>query len=138
MKNSNLLSIFLFVFAYFLWAAVGCKVTFVPGKSQAQIDLLTKIQSDANTIFTNSDLSYAGNEPAIFNVNNEIDSLIVFDQKRKKTVIVNQDLAIQTIFNEDATEWQTKGNISVNDANTYRSYFKSIVDPRLISEQSLK
>jgi hypothetical protein len=138
-SNSELNSYLLFIISVALCIlAFSCKVTFVPGKSQVQIDLLNKIQSDDSTIFANPDLSFAANESALTNVNNEVDSLLSFDQKRKKKIIIHQDIEIQTVFNSDATEWQSRGTISHNTAAKYRDDFKSIVDPRMVSETFLK
>ena len=116
----------------------SCHVKFVPGKSQQQIDLTQHIQDEANSVFTNSDLSFATNEPALIQINTDIDSLLSYDQLRKKKIIVNQDLQIQSVFNSDANAWQTKGSISPGIANSYKIYFKSIIDPRIVSENSLK
>jgi hypothetical protein len=116
---------------------VSCKVTFVPTQSPAALSLLSQIQTDANVIWTSTNLAF--NSAAYLNVDNEIASLITLDKSRVKSgTILNQDLRIQKIFSEYESEHSIKGTIVESQANTYNVYFKSIVDPRIVSENSLK
>ena len=131
MKIKNIVLISLLFFG------IGCTVKFVPTKSQPALDLLTQIETDANSIWTSTNLAF--NSAAYLRVDNEIASLITLDKGRMKSgTILNQDLRIQKVFSEYESEHSLKGTIVESEANTYNKYFKSIVDPRIVSENSLK
>lgn len=115
--------------------AFSCNVQFVPTKSQTALDLVSVIQSDANKAF--SELNY--NAGYYSQVNDEIDSLISFDKSRAKSGdILKEDAVIQKLFKEYQGEHQTKGEIAESEVSVYKAYFKSAIDPRIISENSLK
>lgn len=121
----------------------GCKVTFVPTKSQTAIDAINKIQTDANTLYSNiseaSDKSFNTYEQPYLTIDTEIDSLIAFDSRRAKAgVIIKQDKTIQSLFDEYKNEHQQKVSITNSEIQVYQSYLKSVIDPRLISENSLQ
>lgn len=119
----------------FIATIVSCKVTFVPTKSQTALDMIQQIQQDANNAF------YIANydEAAYSKGSDDIDSLISFDKSRAKaSFILKQDDRIKTLFDEFRSEHKTKGSIIATEQDTYKSYFKSAIDARTISEQSLK
>ena len=115
--------------------AIGCNVQFVPTKSQTALNMVSQIQFDANKAF--AEFNY--NEDFYTQTSNEIDSLKAFDKSRAKSkVISNQDEAIERMFNEFWIEHRNKGKISNSESQLYKVYFKSVIDPRIISENSLK
>jgi hypothetical protein len=124
--------LFLFLF---IATIVSCKVTFVPTKSQTALDMIQQIQQDANNAFytsTYDDVAYS-------KCSDGIDSLISFDKSRAKAgFILKQDYRIKTLFDEFRSEHKAKGSIVATEQDTYKSYFKSAIDARTISENSLK
>jgi len=122
---------FLFAIGFFC----SCKVTFVPPKSSEAVDLLNNISRDGAIAL--SDLTF--NQLEYDAAANEIGALIALDQTRQKAgKLVNQDLQIQKLFTEYETEHRNKVTIVQSESNTYNKYFKSVVRPRVISENSLK
>jgi hypothetical protein len=120
---------------FFAVSMLGCKVTLVPAKSPEALDLLTNIQRDGAIAL--SDLNF--NQVEYASVDAEIGALIVLDQTRTKAgKFVTQDINIQTLFTKYETEHRTKGTIVESESNTYNKYFKSVIRPRVISENSLK
>lgn len=116
-------------------AIFSCKVTWVPTKSVTALSMIQKIQDDANNAFYTNPY----NESAYSYVSDEIDSLISFDKARIKSGnILTQDKSIKTLFDEFKSEHSAKNNIVKSEQDTYRAYFKSVISPRLISENSLK
>lgn len=114
---------------------VSCKVTFVPTKSQTALDMVNQIQIDANNAFYTS--SY--DDAAYSKGSDGIDSLISFDKSRAKSgLILKQDNSIKTMFDRFRSEHKAKGSIIATEQDTYKAYFKSAIDARTISEQSLK
>lgn len=114
---------------------VSCKVTFVPTKSQTALDMVNQIQQDANNAFYTSVYDYA----AYSKVSDEIDSLIAFDKSRAKSnVILKADGRIKKMFDVINSEHKAKSEIVATEQDTYKSYFKSVIDPRIILEKSLK
>ena len=114
---------------------VSCKVTFVPTQSQTALDMVQQIQHDANNAFYTSEY----NATAYAKVSDGIDSLIVFDKSRAKSgTILKADARIKRMFDVINSEHKTKGEIVATEQDAYRSYFKSVVDPRIILEKSLK
>ena len=114
---------------------VSCKVTFVPTKSQTALDMIQQIQQDANNAFYTS--TY--NDVAYSKGSDGIDSLIAFDKSRVKAgFILKQDYRIKTLFDEFRSEHKVKGSIVATEQDTYKAYFKSAIDARTISENSLK
>lgn len=123
--------IFLISIAFFC----SCHVTLVPAKSPEAIDLLANIQRDGAIAL--SDLTF--NQVEYASVDAEIGALIALDQTRTKAgKLVTQDINIQSLFSKYETEHRTKGTIVESESNTYNKYFKSVVRPRVISENSLK
>ena len=120
----------------FLSATIfSCKVTWVPTKSATALDMVQQIQQDANEAF---DRPYYY-DPAYSSVSNQIDSLIAFDKARVKSgKILVQDKAIKTLFDEFRNENKVKEVIELSERDVYKSYFKSVISPRIISENSLK
>lgn len=117
-----------------LLLSVGCKVTFVPTKSPTAIAMISLIQKDANAAF-----SSPYNEALFLVVDADISNLITFDKTRVKSgTILKQDAAIQKIFTEYEGEIKAAGTVSSSATNSYKTYFKSVIDPRTVSENSLK
>lgn len=116
-------------------AFTSCKVTWVPTKSPTALNLVKQVQQDANNAF-----SLATYNDVAYNVASQsIDSLISFDKSRVKSgKILKQDAAIKSLFDEFKAEHKAAGDISPIRAEVYKSYFKSVIDPRIISENSLK
>jgi hypothetical protein len=118
-----------------LLAFTSCKVTWVPTKSDTALNLIQKVQNDANNAFglaTYNDVAYgiAGQS---------IDSLISFDKSRVKSgTILKQDDRIKQLFDEFEKEHKAKGSIVASERDTYTTYLKSAIDAREISENSLK
>jgi len=113
----------------------SCAVTWVPTKSDTALNLVSKIQQEANNAFYTIDY----NDAAYSIVNADIDSLISFDKSRIKSGdILKQDSRIQVMFKNFQYEHKTKGSIAPSEQNTYKAYFKSVIDPRIISEKSFK
>lgn len=113
----------------------SCQVKFVPTKSPTAIILLQQVQQDANNAFSIS----AYNDVAYLRANNTIDSLIKFDKTRAKAgLIIKQDYIIQDQFKSYQNEHKAADIISQSVTNVYRSYFKSVIDARIYSENSLK
>lgn len=120
---------------FFSVLLLSCKVTFVPTKSPTAIAMLAQTQKDANAAF--SSLTY--NDALYLVVDADISNLITFDKTRVKSgTILKQDAAIQKIFTEYEGEHKTAGTIVNSVSNNYKIYFKSVVDPRIIAENSLK
>lgn len=114
---------------------LSCKVTFVPTKSPTAIASLAQIQKDANAAF--SSLTY--NEALYLVVDADISNLITFDKTRVKSgTILKQDASIQKLFTEYEGEHKVVGTIVTSVSNDYKKYFKSVVDPRIVSENALK
>jgi len=113
----------------------SCKVTWVPTKSPTALTLVQQVQQDANNAFslpTYNDVAYN-------RANQSIDSLISFDKSRVQSGrILKQDAHIKSLFDEFNSEHKAKGEIVPSEQNAYKSYFKSVIDPRIISENSLK
>lgn len=125
----------LFILLFVAAVMVSCKVTFVPTKSQTALDMIQQIQQDANTAFYTANYD----EVAYSKASDDIDSLISFDKSRAKAgFILKQDDRIKTLFDEFRSEHKAKGSIGATEQDTYKSYFKSAIDARTISEQSLK
>lgn len=125
----------LFLLLFFAATICSCKVTWVPTKSVTALEKVQKIQDDANNAFYTNPF----NESAYSSVSDQIDSLISFDNSRVKSgKILVQDRAIKTIFDEFKSEHKTKVNIATSEKATYKSYFNSVISPRIISENSLK
>jgi hypothetical protein len=119
----------------FIATIVSCKVTFVPTKSQTALDVIQQIQQDANNAFYTANYD----EAAYSKASDDIDSLISFDKSRAKAGFISkQDDRIKTLFDEFRSEHKAKGSIGATEQGTYKSYFKSAIDARTISEQSLK
>jgi hypothetical protein len=118
-----------------LLAFTSCKVTWVPTKSDTALNLIQKVQNDANNAFglaTYNDVAYnvAGHS---------IDSLIFFDKSRVKSgTILKQDARIKILFDEISSEHKAKGEIVESEQATYKTYFNSVISPRITSENSLK
>lgn len=97
--------------------------------------MIQQIQQDANNAFytsTYDDVAYSKGSDGI-------DSLISFDKSRAKTgFILKQDYRIKTLFDEFRSEHKAKGSIVATEQDTYKAYFKSAIDARTISENSLK
>lgn len=118
-----------------LLSGISCEVTFVPTKSPTAVSLLAQIQKDANAAF--SSLTYI--DALYLAADADISNLITFDKTRVKSgTILKQDAAIQKIFTEYEVEAKTVGTIASSASNSYKTYFKSVVDPRLVSENGLK
>lgn len=113
----------------------SCKVTWVPTKSPTALTLVQQVQQDANNAFslpTYNDMAYN-------RANQSIDSLISFDKSRVQSgTILKQDARIKSLFDEFNAEHKAKGEIVPSEQNTYKSYLKSAIDARIISENSLK
>lgn len=124
---------------------MGCKTLFAPGpvKSQLAWDVLQRIRS--NSIFLYTDLQSSDDKSFIKYsylyriVSDEIDSVRNTDSVRKKnTRLIQQDQLIKTIWNEYIAEHKDKVSIQNSEAHVYQIYFTSVVDPRIVSENSLK
>lgn len=130
--NKNMKRILLFLF---IATIVSCKVAFVPTKSQTALDMIQQIQQDANNAFYTSvydDATYSKGSDGI-------DSLIAFDKSRAKAnFILKQDDRIKTLFDKFRSEHRAKGSIVATEQDTYKTYFKSAIDARTISENALK
>lgn len=125
------LLLFLFIATIF----VSCKVTFVPTKSQTALDMVHQIQQDANNAFYTAMYDY----DAYSKVSGEIDSLIAFDKSRAKSnLILKGDDRIKKMFDIINSEHKAKSEIVATEQDAYKSYFKSVIDPRIILEKSLK
>lgn len=125
----------LFLFLFIATIVVSCKVTFVPTKSQTALDMVNQIQQDANNAFYTAMYDY----DAYSKVSDEIDSLIAFDKIRTKSnVILKADGRIKKMFDVINSEHKAKSEIVATEQDTYKSYFKSVIDPRIILEKSLK
>jgi hypothetical protein len=71
--------------------------------------------------------------------NQSIDSLISFDKSRVKSGnILKQDERIKLFFDEFNAEHKAKDFIVPTQSAVYKSYMKSVIDARIISENSLK
>lgn len=115
--------------------AFSCQVKFVPTKSSTALASILKIQQDATNTFTTAEY----NQSMYSDVNEQIDSLIAFDKRRAKAgTIVKQDLIIQKLFTNYQNEHEKVGIIGPTALPVYKSYFKSAIDARLVSENSLK
>ena len=116
-------------------AFTSCKVSWVPTKSPTALNLVQQVQQDANNAF-----SLATYNDVAYNVAcQSIDSLISFDKIRVKSgKILKQDAAIKSLFDEFKAEHKAKVDISEGEQEIYKSYFKSVIDPRIFSENSLK
>ncbi len=113
----------------------SCKVTWVPTKSETALNMVQRIQQDANAAFDNTYY----NDSAYSSVSSQIDSLIIFDKARVKSgKILIQDKAIKTLFDEFRNENKVKEVIGLSERDAHKSYFKSVISPRIISENSLK
>lgn len=125
----------LFFLLFFAATIFSCKVTWVPTKSDTALTIVNNIQQDANNAFYTNPF----NESAYAAVSDQIDSLISFDKSRVKSgKIIVQDKAIKTLFDEFKSEHKAKENIAISEKVTYKSYFNSVISPRIISENSLK
>ena len=125
----------LFLFLFIAATVVSCKVTFVPTKSQTALDMVHQIQQDANNAFYTA----MYDNDAYSKVSNEIDSLIAFDKSRaKSSIILKQDDRIKRMFDTISSEHKAKSEIVATEQDAYKSYFKSVIDARLIAENSLK
>lgn len=113
----------------------SCNVKFVPTKSPTALTMIQQVQQDADNAFGLT--TY--NDAAYQRANQSIDSLVSFDKSRAKAgTILKQDYIIRDKFKAYQNEHKGSDNISQSVSQVYKSYFKSIIDARIISENSLK
>lgn len=118
-----------------LFLTVSCNVHLVPTKSNTALSMISQTQKDANAAF--SSLDY--NESLYLVAEVDASNLIAFDKTRVKAgVIPKQDAIILKKITEYAAEHKTAATIVNSTSNSYKTYFKSVIDPRIVSENTLK
>jgi hypothetical protein len=132
---------FLMLFA--MLAFTACKVTLVPGRSDAAIqqvqDAATATDNLYDNIIANSDKSYNASADNYKEVKEQIMQILVLDSARKNTkviLIIANDISKR--FAKYENEHKQNGTINNSQARTYQDYMHALFSSLLNAENSFK
>ena len=128
---------------FFLLIAVAfTSCTIVPFRNTNQLTKVESVDNSINTLFTSISEganTYTENEHEYNFLSNEIDSLVSINSTRSKAkILLGQTIELQREFAEAKNYHKEKGILPASEARIYRSFFKSLIRPILVSEKSLK
>lgn len=119
----------------------SCK-TLVPSKDSSQQVRVLNVKIEVNDFYNKmqtGNKSYSANEPAYLVIKSELDSIKAVDLTRKQnSLLIKQDNNIIEAWQNRMDYHKKKTILTVGEVKTEQSYMKSLLDPRLISELSLK
>lgn len=121
----------------------SCRVSLVPAKSPATvvtiIDIGNNVEDLYDDIITGTDKSYSLYDNQYQAIAVKIDSVLARDQRREHAGnIVAQDKIIKRYFARYREDHKSKNVLNNGELKVYKSYMRSFLKPRLVSETSLK
>ncbi len=116
---------------------LSCNHYLQPDKNQ--MTLLDKTYSDAISIYGGTDHSYAIADEKYQVVSDELDLILIGDQKRTNAkTLVQMDMILIKGFNVRRTFHKNATTLDTKQLSVERSYMQAYFNPRIRAEKSIK